>query len=146
CPRAGASSGRAFLRRRGRSASALDLRRRRARTTGRRSRAGPDRTPRRGSRSRTRPLRQSARRQPCAWREISESRLRDRGPDRQDPAMEEFRIGIVLWDGVEELDFAGPYEVLTAWARGSERPITVTTVARSTDPVTCSHGLRVTPD
>jgi transcriptional regulator GlxA family with amidase domain len=60
--------------------------------------------------------------------------------------MDEFRIAIVLWDGVEELDFAGPYEVLTAWARASERPITVTAVARSTEPVTCSHGLRVIPD
>ncbi|HEY3550238.1 MAG TPA: DJ-1/PfpI family protein [Gaiellaceae bacterium] len=60
--------------------------------------------------------------------------------------MDEFRIGIALWDGVEELDFAGPYEVLTAWARGSERPVTVTAVARSTEPVTCSHGLRVIPD
>ena len=26
--------------------------------------------------------------------------------------MDEFTIGIALWDGVEELDFAGPYEVL----------------------------------
>ena len=60
--------------------------------------------------------------------------------------MDEYRIAIVLWNGVEELDFAGPYEVLTAWARGSERPITVTAVASSTDPVTCSHGLRIIPD
>jgi transcriptional regulator GlxA family with amidase domain len=60
--------------------------------------------------------------------------------------MDEFRIAIALWDGVEELDFAGPYEVLTAWARSSERPITVTAVARSTEPVTCSHGLRIIPD
>ena len=39
--------------------------------------------------------------------------------------MEEFTIAIALWDGVEELDFAGPYEVLTAWSRMSERPISV---------------------
>src|SRR5215470_6391950 len=30
--------------------------------------------------------------------------------------MSDFTIGIGIWDGVEELDFAGPYEVLTAWA------------------------------
>ncbi len=60
--------------------------------------------------------------------------------------MDEYSIGIWLWDGVEELDFAGPYEVLTAWARDSERSITVRTVAESTEPVTCSHGLRVLPD
>jgi len=60
--------------------------------------------------------------------------------------MDELAIAVVLWDGVEELDFAGPYEVLTAWSRESEREISVRTVAESTEPVTCSHGLRVIPD
>ena len=60
--------------------------------------------------------------------------------------MDEYRIAIALWDGVEELDFAGPYEVLTAWARFSERAISVQTVAESVEPITCSHGLRVIPD
>jgi transcriptional regulator GlxA family with amidase domain len=61
-------------------------------------------------------------------------------------AMDDLAVAVVLWDGVEELDFAGPYEVLTAWARESERSITVRTVAESTEPVRCSHGLRVLPD
>jgi len=62
--------------------------------------------------------------------------------------MEQFRIAIWVWNGVEELDFAGPYEVLTAWARlaRDERDITVQLVAESTEPITCSHGLRVIPD
>jgi transcriptional regulator GlxA family with amidase domain len=60
--------------------------------------------------------------------------------------MSDYAIAIWLWNGVEELDFAGPYEVLTAWARGSERDITVRTVAATADPITCSHGLRVIPD
>jgi putative intracellular protease/amidase len=60
--------------------------------------------------------------------------------------MDDYTIAIALWDGVEELDFAGPYEVLAAWARDSDRQITVQTVAASTDPVTCAHGLRVLPD
>ncbi len=60
--------------------------------------------------------------------------------------MDDYTIAIGLWDGVEELDFAGPYEVLTAWARESERPITVRTVAETADAVTCSHGLKVIPD
>ena len=62
--------------------------------------------------------------------------------------MDRFTIGIWVWDGVEELDFAGPYEVLTAWARMArdEREITVQLVAESTEPITCSHGLRVIPD
>jgi transcriptional regulator GlxA family with amidase domain len=60
--------------------------------------------------------------------------------------MESYEIAIGIWDGVEELDFAGPYEVLTAWSRESDRPITVRTVADSAEPVECSHGLRVLPD
>ncbi len=60
--------------------------------------------------------------------------------------MDDYTIAIGLWDGVEELDFAGPYEVLTAWARDSERPITVRTVAAAPDAVSCSHGLKVIPD
>ena len=57
-------------------------------------------------------------------------------------------IGIFIYDGAEELDFTGPYEVLTQWARqaADEREIFVFTIARSTGPVRCSHGLRVLPD
>jgi hypothetical protein len=33
--------------------------------------------------------------------------------------MDALAIAVALWDGVEELDFAGPYEVLAAWARGA---------------------------
>jgi transcriptional regulator GlxA family with amidase domain len=60
--------------------------------------------------------------------------------------MDEFRIAIAVWDGVEELDFAGPFEVLTAWSRMSERPISVRTVASSAATVCCAHDLRVVPD
>ena len=60
--------------------------------------------------------------------------------------MDEFTIAIALWDGVEELDFAGPYEVLAAWARMSERPISVRTVASSAEAVRCAHDLSVVPD
>src|SRR3954464_11962342 len=60
--------------------------------------------------------------------------------------METYEIAIWLWDGVEELDFAGPFEVLTAWARESDRAISVRTAAATARPVTCSHGLRVIPD
>jgi transcriptional regulator GlxA family with amidase domain len=55
-------------------------------------------------------------------------------------------VAIGVWDGVEELDFAGPYEVLAAWARYAERDIEVVIVADGADPVRCSHGLRVVPD
>jgi transcriptional regulator GlxA family with amidase domain len=62
--------------------------------------------------------------------------------------MDTYSIAIWIWNGVEELDFAGPYEVLTAWARtaADEREIIVRTVASTPELVTCSHGLRVVPD
>jgi transcriptional regulator GlxA family with amidase domain len=60
--------------------------------------------------------------------------------------MDEYRIAIALWDGVEELDFAGPYEVLTAWSRMSERSISVRTASVAGQAVTCAHGLTVVPD
>jgi transcriptional regulator GlxA family with amidase domain len=55
-------------------------------------------------------------------------------------------IGIAVWDGVEELDFAGPYEVLTAWAAYRGNGMRVVTVAESDDTVRCAHGLKVVPD
>ena len=53
--------------------------------------------------------------------------------------------GILLFDGVEELDFAGPWEVLTMGKllRPDDR---VVTIARSRDPVRCAKGLRVLTD
>ena len=60
--------------------------------------------------------------------------------------MADYTIGIILWDGVEELDFAGPYEVLTAWSRQSERPIRVRTASRDGEAIECAHGLTVVPD
>jgi transcriptional regulator GlxA family with amidase domain len=58
------------------------------------------------------------------------------------------RIGILLFEGAEELDWAGPWEVLTAWAtrRDLDRDVEVVTLAATTDPVTCAKGLRVLPD
>jgi transcriptional regulator GlxA family with amidase domain len=58
------------------------------------------------------------------------------------------RIGILLFEGAEELDWAGPWEVLTAWAsrRDLDVPVEVVTLAASTEPVRCAKGLRVLPD
>jgi transcriptional regulator GlxA family with amidase domain len=57
------------------------------------------------------------------------------------------RIGIALFDGAEELDWAGPWEVLAAWSRQwPEDDVDVFTVARTHDLVTCAKGLRVLPD
>ncbi len=54
-------------------------------------------------------------------------------------------IGILIFDGVEELDFVGPWEVLCAAAY--ERPGTrVLLIAEGAGPVTCANGMRVLPD
>ena len=56
-------------------------------------------------------------------------------------------IAIGIWNGVEELDFVGPYEVLTAWGRmADDREVEVSLVADGEGVVECAHGLRVLPD
>lgn len=57
------------------------------------------------------------------------------------------RIGIALFDGAEELDWAGPWEVLAAWShQWPNDDVEVFTVARTNEPVTCAKGLKVLPD
>ena len=56
-------------------------------------------------------------------------------------------IGIFLFDDAEELDWAGPWEVLASWAHHwPDDGVRVLTVARDTGPVTCAKGLRVLSD
>lgn len=57
------------------------------------------------------------------------------------------RIAIFLFDQVEELDFAGPLEVLGMWALYfPDDEIEVFTVARDAGTITCALGTRVIPD
>ncbi|MGC9369181.1 MAG: DJ-1/PfpI family protein [Paracoccaceae bacterium] len=53
-------------------------------------------------------------------------------------------IGIVIFDGAEEMDFVGPWEVLTAAAEGAPGD-RVALIAETRDPVTCEKGMRVLP-
>lgn len=54
------------------------------------------------------------------------------------------QIGIVLFDGVEELDAVGPWEVLAYWTNSHpEDGYTVTTLAPEGGAVTCAGGLRI---
>ena len=56
-------------------------------------------------------------------------------------------IGIALFDGAEELDWAGPWEVLAAWSQQfPDDDVRVFTLAREDQPITCAKGLRVLPD
>ena len=54
--------------------------------------------------------------------------------------------GILIFDDAEELDWVGPWEVLTAAARGLFRDDRVVTIAQEERPVRCAKGLRVLPD
>lgn len=62
------------------------------------------------------------------------------------------RIGILLFDDVEVLDFSGPYEVFSttrldeATRREASSPFEVLLVAENADPVCASGGMRVLPD
>ncbi len=68
--------------------------------------------------------------------------------------MDRINVGILLFDGVEVLDFAGPFEVFSRTrltpgveSRRSEEsaPFRVFTVARTRDPVSATGGLVVVP-
>jgi transcriptional regulator GlxA family with amidase domain len=55
-------------------------------------------------------------------------------------------VGIVLFDGVETLDFAGPFEVFSVTEdRKGDRPFRVLTVAETSDLVDTIGGLSVQP-
>ncbi len=54
-------------------------------------------------------------------------------------------IGILLFDDVEELDFAGPWEVFGAAASGGAE-LQVVTISQTGALVRCAQGLRVQPD
>jgi transcriptional regulator GlxA family with amidase domain len=68
--------------------------------------------------------------------------------DPQMPTSTSF--GLLLFDGVEELDFVGPWEVFTASSmlrvNNGEPADTIVTIAEHDRPVTCGKGLRVLPD
>ena len=59
-------------------------------------------------------------------------------------------IAIAIFPDVEELDFVGPWEVLTASSALLEKdgapPDRVVLVAERLDPVRCRKGMRVLPD
>ena len=56
------------------------------------------------------------------------------------------KVGIVLFPRVEELDFAGPWEVLKFAETATDADLSVCSVAEGDEPVVCNKGLRVLPD
>lgn len=51
--------------------------------------------------------------------------------------------GIVVFDGAEELDWAGPWEVFASGRRDGDR---VVTISVEPGPLTCAKGLRILAD
>lgn len=57
------------------------------------------------------------------------------------------RIGILIFDGVEELDAVGPWEVLAYWTRNfPEDGYTVELINDRREPVQAAKGMRMIPD
>jgi len=55
-------------------------------------------------------------------------------------------VGIVVFDGAEELDFVGPFEVFGSASRLDPTSFNVFTVGVTHEPVRCASGLRVVAD
>ncbi|MBF5000852.1 DJ-1/PfpI family protein [Nocardia sp. BSTN01] len=54
--------------------------------------------------------------------------------------------GVLLFEDVEELDFAGPWEVFMVSAMLREYQDRAVLIAERTDPIRCVNGMRVLPD
>lgn len=65
-----------------------------------------------------------------------------------------YSVGIFVFDNVEVLDFAGPYEVFTTASRVYEKqnllssttPFEVCTIGKTKEPVRARAGLKIDPD
>jgi transcriptional regulator GlxA family with amidase domain len=54
--------------------------------------------------------------------------------------------GLLIFDGAEELDFGGPWEVFTTSSMLRDNADIAVLIAESPDPVRCAKGMRVVPD
>jgi transcriptional regulator GlxA family with amidase domain len=55
-------------------------------------------------------------------------------------------IAIFVFDGAEELDWAGPWEVFASWNEFYPDEVEVFTVSQQDGPITCAKGLRILAD
>jgi transcriptional regulator GlxA family with amidase domain len=57
------------------------------------------------------------------------------------------KIAVALFEGAEELDWAGPWEIFAAWAEHwPQDDVEVFTVGEDDRPIRCAKGLRVLAD
>jgi transcriptional regulator GlxA family with amidase domain len=54
-------------------------------------------------------------------------------------------FGIIVFPDVEELDFVGPWEMLTMWSKLAAGPEHCLIVAEKREPVVCAKGLSINP-
>ncbi|MFB6730904.1 DJ-1/PfpI family protein [Bacillus mobilis] len=55
-------------------------------------------------------------------------------------------VGIFLFNDVEVLDFAGPFEVFSVTEADKKKPFTVYTVSQNGEMITARNGLKIQPD
>lgn len=61
--------------------------------------------------------------------------------------IKQWRVGIFLFDDVEVLDFAGPFEVFSVTAlENGEKPFIVETISEKGNIINARNGLKVQPD
>lgn len=57
------------------------------------------------------------------------------------------RIAVFVFPGAEELDFVGPWEVLTMWGKSfPDDDVEVFMLGQTAETVTCAKGMKVVPD
>jgi transcriptional regulator GlxA family with amidase domain len=54
-------------------------------------------------------------------------------------------FGVLVFKQVEELDFVGPWEMLTLWRKLAGGPEHCFIVGQSLEPITCANGLSINP-
>ena len=54
-------------------------------------------------------------------------------------------FGILVFNQVEELDFVGPWEMLTMWRNVADGPENCLVVSQSREQITCAKGLSINP-
>lgn len=54
-------------------------------------------------------------------------------------------FGVLVFNQVEELDFVGPWEMLTMWRKNANGPENCIIVGQSMEPITCAKGLSINP-
>jgi len=54
-------------------------------------------------------------------------------------------FGVLVFNEVEELDFVGPWEMLTMWRKVADGPENCLIVSQSREPIICAKGLSINP-